>query len=68
MNELMPQITELYREWCRLKGYSEPTTPLDQMIDTATGAEAQRMHEFVDWFMTEIIGRMPVEGATDAGR
>lgn len=59
MKDLMPQIVELYREWCRLKGYSLGSKPIELMIDTATGAEAARMREFAEWFRLEILSRLP---------
>jgi hypothetical protein len=55
----MPQITELYKEWCRLKGYSLGKSPIEVKIDEATGYEAARMREFVNWFTLEVIGRLP---------
>ena len=59
MNDLMPQIAEMYTEWCRLKGYNAPKTPIESMVDNATGAEAARMREFAEWFRLEILSRLP---------
>lgn len=59
LSELMPLLTDLYREWCRLKGYSLGKTPIEISIDTATGYEAARMREFIVWLQTEIFTRLP---------
>lgn len=58
LKDLMPQITELYIEWCRLKNYSLGTKPIEIMIDQATGAEAARMREFVSWLQLEVMSRL----------
>lgn len=58
LTELMPQVTDLYSEWCRLKGYKLSKAPIEIMIDEATGIEAARMKEFAHWFYTEILPRI----------
>lgn len=63
--DLMPQIMELYKEWCRLKGYSLGTKPIEVMIDEATGAEKARMTEFVHWLSLEVMTRLPKEADTN---
>lgn len=59
LSELMPAITELYKEWCRLKGHPLGKTPIEISIDTATGYEAARMTEFVSWLQLEVMSRLP---------
>ena len=58
LDKLMPAFTELYVEWCRLKGYSLGKAPIEIMIDEATGHEAARMKEFVSWLSLEILPRL----------
>lgn len=59
LESLMPAITELYKEWCRLKGYSLGKAPIEIAIDEATGYEAVRMKEFASWLQLEIFSRLP---------
>lgn len=54
---LLDAFMGLYVEWCRLKGYSLGTKPIETMIDQATGAEAARMREFAEWIKLEILPR-----------
>lgn len=56
-DDLMQAFTEMYIEYCRLKGYKPPKNPIDQMIDNATGAEAAHMKEFAQWLREEILPR-----------
>lgn len=51
-------VYDLYKEFCRLKGYKLPIVPLEAMIDVATGAENDRMREFSEWFYEEVITRL----------
>ncbi|MEO1299378.1 MAG: hypothetical protein AAFW75_27120 [Cyanobacteria bacterium J06636_16] len=40
------QLTKLFIEFCRLKGYSAPATPIDAAIDKATGIRDELLEEF----------------------
>lgn len=40
--------------FCRLKGYRLPTSPIDIMIDEATGRLSQIAHEFIE-FVNEYV-------------
>ncbi len=57
--DLMPAFTEMYKQWCRLNGYSLGKAPIEIMVDEATGAEAARMKEFVYWLQAEVFSRIP---------
>lgn len=59
LDELMPAFTEMYKQWCRLKGYSLGKAPIEIMVDEATGAEAARMKEFAHWLRLEVFSRIP---------
>lgn len=52
------QLTEMYKEWCRLKGYKPAKTPFEAMIDQATGAEDAHIREFLDWFRDDLMPRI----------
>lgn len=65
VRDIMPAITEMYKEWCRLEGYSSGKTPIETIIDTATGYEKARMEEFVVWFYLEVMSRLPPRSASD---
>lgn len=67
LDELMPAFTELYTEWCRLKGYSLGKAPIEVMIDKATGVEAVRMKEFAEWLRLEIFSRIPPPNLNQEG-
>lgn len=54
-------LTELYEQYCRLKGYSKPTSPIEAMIDKATGQEQAHMEEFARWVVTELVPRFDPE-------
>lgn len=45
-SELPVETGKLFTEWCRLKGYKQPTCALDFMIDEATGFWKDAIHEF----------------------
>lgn len=58
-DELMPAITELYKQWCRLNGYKLTKSPIEIKIDEVTGYESARMREFAQWFIKELLTRIP---------
>lgn len=41
--------TDMLKEFCRLHNYSLPKSPMDIMIDQATGRMAKVAHEFFDF-------------------
>lgn len=49
------QVLELYREFCRLKGYKVSTTPIETLVDAATGVEEQHQREFAKWLSDDIL-------------
>ena len=57
------QLNKLYKEFCRLSGYSAPKSPIDSMIDKATGFEEERMTEFASFLMQYVF--MPVINQID---
>ncbi len=52
----------MYEEWCRLKGYDLPKTPIALEVDRATGALESRASEFLDFFLGEVMPRIQVGG------
>lgn len=47
--EAEPELAnEFFVEWCRLNGYKPATSPIDKMIDEATGVWKDRIAEFAD--------------------
>lgn len=55
---LIDSLTEMYKEWCRLKGYKPANTPFEKMIDQATGADDAHIREFLDWFSNDMLPRI----------
>lgn len=54
---LTEPMTEMYIEWCRLKGYKPAKSPLEFKIDQELGVEKAHIREFLDWFMDDIMPR-----------
>lgn len=40
------KMPDLWNEFCRLRGYSLPTSPIEQLIDEATGREEKAVREY----------------------
>lgn len=59
MDAIAPVLPTLYREFCRLNGYSLPTTPVAQAIDDATGYSEQRYREFAKFVREMVFERFP---------
>lgn len=55
--DLARAISKLYVEWCRLKGYKASTSPIEQMVDEATGFEAAKMQDFSKWLVWYLLPR-----------
>jgi hypothetical protein len=51
-------LYDLYKEYCRLKGYPLPKTPLDQWIDENSGMQEKNMQEFAIWLKEEVLSRL----------
>lgn len=58
-DELMTPLLELYRQYCRLKGYPLPRNNFEQWIDESSGIQKKSMEEFVKWLHEEILTRLP---------
>ena len=58
-NPILDAIYEMYKQWCRLKGYHLPETNAAQWFDEASGIQDQRMQEFSVWFKEEVLTRLP---------
>lgn len=51
----------MFKEFCRLHGYSMPKTPIEVMIDQATGHSTKIANEFFDFVMEYVVMPM-IEG------
>lgn len=49
------QFNELFKQFCRLHGYTLPKSPIDSMIDKATGIEEERTLEFGKFLMEYVF-------------
>lgn len=58
--------SELVENFNRLTGYKlgEPRSPIDQMIDQATGLEDEAMREFISFVHEFVWLRLPREVST----
>lgn len=52
---------QFFAEWMKIKGYTMPTTPLERLIDSATGFDQTIMAEFVADVADLVIDRIPPE-------
>ena len=62
--ECMQEITkhpELFMQFCRLKGYTLPKSPIEQMIDDSTGYTKEIVQEFVSFCFEYVYLRVPKE-------
>lgn len=59
-----PMMLKLFEEHTGIK-YSLPRSPIDAMIDKATGIDEHVFESFVKWFNEEVWGDVP---APSAGR
>jgi hypothetical protein len=48
------KIPDLWKEFCRLKGYKLPTSPIEQLIDEATGREKKIVREYAAFVFEHI--------------
>lgn len=57
-DRLMPLVEQMFHEWCRLNGYSmKDRSPIEEMVDQATGCEDARMREFAAFFV-DVLRRL----------
>ena len=48
------KMPDLWKEFCRLKGYKLPTSPIEQLIDVATSHEEKIVKDYAQ-FVFEYI-------------
>lgn len=57
-------LSEIFANFCKLKGYTVPKPPIEKMIDEATGIWDERLREFEE-FLEDVVMRAITSNANE---